>query len=182
MMLYLIRHPRPEIEAGICYGRTDLAVSDEAMQTALDSLTGRLPQALPLFTSPLQRCRRFARLLAHGMASSVLVVDERLAEMHFGHWEMQRWDAIPRAEIDAWAADPARFRPQGGESVLEAAARLRAFLNERRAADESAVVVCHAGSIRLLLACSEYASDAEAALAASRQRLDIPFGGLILLA
>ena len=43
--------------------------------------------------------------------------DARLAELDFGHWEMQSWDGIPRAEVDAWAADVAHYRPGGGESV-----------------------------------------------------------------
>ena len=43
--------------------------------------------------------------------------DERLREFDFGTWEGVRWDAIPRAELDAWAADFFHARPHGGESV-----------------------------------------------------------------
>ena len=30
MQLYLIRHPTPQVDAGICYGRTDLALAEHA--------------------------------------------------------------------------------------------------------------------------------------------------------
>ncbi|MDE2428526.1 MAG: histidine phosphatase family protein, partial [Burkholderiales bacterium] len=109
-------------------------------------LRGRWPDDVPVFSSPLQRCQRLARYFQPSPE-----IDARLAELDFGNWEMQRWDDIPRAEIDAWAADTVHYRPGGGENVLAMAERIIQFvatLRQRRI--HHAVLVCHAGSMRLL--------------------------------
>ena len=143
MILHLIRHPKPVVEAGICYGRLDLEAENAAAVAQL--LRADLPPDLPVWSSPLRRCLTLAEHL-HPAPQ----IDERLVEMDFGRWEGLRWDAVPRAELDAWAADVAGYAPPGGESPL---------LLQRRALDfvaglavPEAVVVTHAGVIRTLLA------------------------------
>jgi alpha-ribazole phosphatase len=143
VQLYLIRHPKPDIDAGICYGRSDLGVAEDPIARA-DALRALLPAAAPLYTSPLRRCVELARAL-----HAAPVVDDRLLEMDFGHWEMRRWTEIPRAEIDAWAADPIGFAPPGGESPAELRARVAALLGEL---PEVAVVVAHGGVLRAAVA------------------------------
>jgi len=143
MILHLIRHPKPVVEPGICYGRLDLAA--ENVVAVAQGLQAVLPPGLPVWSSPLRRCRELAEQLHPQPA-----FDERLAEMDFGHWEGRRWDDIPRHELDAWAADVAGYAPPGGESPL---------LLQRRALDfvagltvPEAVIVTHAGVIRTLQA------------------------------
>lgn len=143
MILHLIRHPKPRIEPGICYGRLDLAAEDVDL-VALD-LLARLPAGLPVWSSPLQRCRALAEEL-HAQPS----IDARLAEMNFGAWEGRAWDAIPRAEIDAWAADVAHYAPPGGESPIMLQQRALDFVAGLDVPE--AVIVTHAGVIRVLLA------------------------------
>ena len=146
MLLHLVRHPPPEVAPGICYGRLDLAAREVAAtaRRLRDELPTHLPD-LPLWTSPLRRCRELAAALHPAPRE-----DGRLMEMDFGAWEGQRWDAIPRAELDTWAADVAGFAPPGGESPLVLQARALAFVAELMAPE--AVVVTHAGVIRVLLA------------------------------
>ncbi|MDC8759865.1 histidine phosphatase family protein [Janthinobacterium fluminis] len=149
MRLILVRHPKPLVAPGLCYGRTDLAVAPDELARARDALAATLAPGLPLFSSPLRRCAE----LAAQLPCASLSVDARLAEIDFGNWEMRSWDDIPRAEVDAWAADVAHYRPGGGESVLQMAARVAAFhdeLAQRQTA--AALVVCHAGTMRLLAA------------------------------
>lgn len=143
MILHLIRHPRPRIAPGICYGRLDLAAEDIDL-VALD-LLARLPAGLPVWSSPLQRCRALAEEL-HAQPS----IDARLAEMNFGAWEGRAWDDIPRAEIDAWAADVAHYAPPGGESPIMLQQRALDFVAGLDVPE--AVIVTHAGVIRVLLA------------------------------
>ena len=100
MILHLVRHPKPAIAPGICYGQLD--ISAENVAAVATCLRDELPPGLPVWSSPLQRCRELASLL-HPMPK----IDDRLAEMNFGDWEGRPWDSIPRAEIDAWAADVA---------------------------------------------------------------------------
>lgn len=143
MILHLIRHPPPSIAPGICYGRLD--VSAEIPAAAIAALRAQLPSGLPVYSSPLRRCLD----LAHRLHPAP-VVDARLAEMDFGAWEGRSWDAIPRAELDAWAADIAGYAPPGGESPLQLQARVLDFVAGLSVPE--AVLVTHAGVIRMLLA------------------------------
>lgn len=149
MRLILIRHPRPLVAAGLCYGSTDLDVAPDELARAVAALAPRLPRDATLFSSPMRRCAELALRLPHAS----LAFDDRLVELDFGAWEMRAWDSIPRAEIDAWAAAAAHYRPGGGESVLAAAIRVAAFHTDLLQQEQAcAVVVCHAGSMRLLAA------------------------------
>lgn len=155
--LILIRHPRPAGGDGVCYGRLDLPPA-EPVTAAADRLRPLLAACgvdladhqTPLYSSPLQRCHRLAAAL-HPAPS----VDDRLAEMHFGAWEGQPWDQVPRAELDAWAADIRRYTPPGGESpeaVLARALDWVAEVSHQPVHRQAPVVaVSHAGPIRLLL-------------------------------
>jgi alpha-ribazole phosphatase len=177
MRLYLVRHPRPDAADGLCYGGSELAAP--ADDRLLAQLLAVLPRAVPLYTSPLKRCRDVATALAPLLGSGSPVCDARLAEMHFGAWEMQPWKDIPRSEIDAWAADLIRYRPGGGENVLEVAQRMQAFRDEMAMKEGEAIVICHAGTIRLLSA--RGASLEEAALSAAGQAHAIDYGSVTIV-
>lgn len=139
MRIYLIRHPLPDVAPDTCYGRTDLGLAEDPERHAT-SLRALLPPDVPIYSSPLTRCRRLAELLHEEPA-----FDERLAEIDFGDWEMKRWDDIDRALIDAWAADPFHFVPPGGEAVVALRARVAGCLADL---PDEAVLVTHAGVIK----------------------------------
>jgi alpha-ribazole phosphatase len=177
MRLYLVRHLQPTVAPDVCYGRSDLAVDPQLQSDALPGLRGQLPPDVPLFSSPLLRCAS----LAHDLSDQVRV-DARLAELDFGAWEMRSWDAIARAEIDAWAADVARYRPGGGESVADMALRIGAFYDDLMDAQiDAAVVVCHAGAIRLLAARARGLAPLAMAQEAAARPHAIGYGEVILL-
>ncbi|GAB3392767.1 alpha-ribazole phosphatase family protein [Massilia agri] len=178
MELVLVRHPQPEVAPGICYGRSDVAASPSAIAAVSQGLReAGLPGDLPVFASPLRRCAELSAQLG-----APVTFDARLAEMDFGAWEMQTWDAIPRAEVDAWSADLLHYRPGGGESVLDVARRVAAFFDALRQADHPrALLVCHAGSMRLLAALHAGGSIEEAALRAASEAHRIDYGGIIVL-
>jgi alpha-ribazole phosphatase len=143
MILHLIRHPRPLVDDGICYGQLDLAGENPAAAAA--QLRNQLPPGLPVWSSPLRRCAELAAAL-----HTQPFFDHRLAEMNFGNWEGRRWDCIPRHEIDAWAADVAGYVVPGGESALKVQQRALDFVAGLRVPE--AVIVTHAGVLRVLLA------------------------------
>ena len=150
MHLTLVRHTRPAVPEGVCYGMTDLDLAptfdDEAMR-----VLASLPDATRLVTSPLHRCRRLAERI--GAARGLIpIIDERIREFDFGRWESVRWDAIPRAELDAWAADFMHARPHGGESVHMLRERVESALADYRQSGDSHVVITHAGVIKAALA------------------------------
>ncbi|PTX02226.1 alpha-ribazole phosphatase [Pararhodobacter aggregans] len=150
MALILLRHTRPAVAEGTCYGRTDL---DLAPEFAADSLriAAELPDFRRILSSPLSRCHRLAQ--AVGAARGLPVtVDPRLTEMDFGLWETRPWAEIPRAEIDAWRDDFLQGRPHGGESVQDLYSRVQQALAEAAEGPVPALVVTHAGVIRAALA------------------------------
>ena len=179
MQLLLVRHPRPDIPAGYCYGRTDVPVPVAQIDLVHASLSAAgLPGGAAVYASPLQRCASLALRLDTASVS----FDSRLAEMDFGAWEMCAWDDIPRDEVDAWAADLQHYRPGGGESVLDVAHRVAAFLAQlRRARHPRALVICHAGTIRLLAALHDGGPVEQAALRAAQTPHRIGYGELLVL-
>ncbi|CAB3682451.1 hypothetical protein LMG24076_02500 [Trinickia soli] len=155
--LVLIRHPPPAIDASICYGRTDVPLAVDADESA-SAIAGRLaalgvPSPQQLTTSPLQRCAHLAGGLARHF-DCLVGVDARLQEIDFGAWEGQRWDAIDRAALDAWAADLRHARMHGGESVEQFEARVGGWLELWRATTTAPTshvhAVTHAGVMRMI--------------------------------
>jgi alpha-ribazole phosphatase len=156
MDLILIRHPAPAIDAGVCYGRTDVPLAGDALAARLGKLEAPRPHAL--WSSPLTRCASIAALLGQRFGCTQ-TLDARLQEIDFGAWESVRWDDIDRAELDAWAGDLQHARVHGGESVAQFDARVRAWFDacvgERFASfatPERAAchVVTHAGVMRVI--------------------------------
>ena len=149
MELSVVRHTRLEIDAGRCYGQSEIALAD-SYETELAAL--RLRLSLPyerVYSSPLQRCTRLANEFG-----DAINIDERLLEYDFGDWEMRRWDDIDSAELDAWMQDFVNRRVPNGENLVQMYARIDGFLQELRGQDlQRCLIVTHAGVIRCLWAC-----------------------------
>jgi alpha-ribazole phosphatase len=134
MDLILIRHPAVGVPTGICYGRSDVPLAADPsaeVQRCLNRI-GTLNLCDPVgavHASVLSRCTQIAAPLAAHF-NVAMQADPRLQEIDFGRWEMQAWDAIDRAEIDAWAQDLENVRTHGGESVAMLALRVGAWLEE----------------------------------------------------
>ena len=143
MRLYLIRHPQPQVAPGTCYGRTDLGLAEDPTDHAA-ALRALLPADAIIFSSPLTRCRLLAERL-----HPAPTFDDRLRELDFGDWEMQPWDKLDRALLDAWAAAPFHFEPPGGEAVSALYARVAEFL---AGLPNEAVLVAHAGVMKVCAA------------------------------
>lgn len=142
MQVFLIRHPRPLLDADVCYGQRDLAAEDPLPLAA--RLRELLPVGTPVISSPLQRARKLACAL-----HPAPTFDARLLEIDFGDWEGRRWDDIERQQLDAWAADVLHFAPPGGESVANLLARVVDFA--ATLAGERVALVSHSGVMRALL-------------------------------
>jgi alpha-ribazole phosphatase len=143
-----VRHARPLVDAGLCYGRQDVAADAAHTRETAVRLARALPPGAMLRTSPRTRCRALADALA-ALRPDLRpdAVDARLAEMDFGEWEGRRWDAIGAEALDAWTADFAHHRPGGGESVAAFMARVGGAFDALPAAADS-VWICHAGVAR----------------------------------
>ncbi len=125
MRVVLIRHPRPLIEPGICYGRLDIPSHPEALEMiARIAADPGLKGAGRVWSSPARRCRVLADAIAATLTVP-LTEDHRLQELDFGDWEGRRWDTVACADLDRWAAEPVTFAPPGGESGAELIVRIR---------------------------------------------------------
>lgn len=156
MSLILLRHTKPDVTEGTCYGRTDLDLGPDFDQHA-EALLATLPAFGRVVTSPLRRCRLLAERIA-ARRRLPLAVEPGFVEMDFGAWEGLRWDDVPREGLDAWAADFMDARPHGGESVAMLAARVVAAARAHLAPEGAVLVVTHMGPIRAALSWSEGAA------------------------
>ena len=151
LKLTLIRHTSLQIPAGICYGQSDIDVA-ESFADELATLSNKLrdTQFDMIFTSPLQRCSKLALALNKGD----VIQDERLKELHFGDWEMQAWDDIPRDYFDVWAQNYAKLAPPNGETFTQLQQRGLSFLEDtlQQYPKGNVAIVTHGGMIRAYLA------------------------------
>ena len=149
----MIRHTCPAIDKGICYGQSDLelAASFEEEKKAVLKL---LPSAIDrVYTSPLKRCVQLAEGIAGAGRTGKIVQDDRLKELHFGKWEMQKWDEIPRKELDMWGNNFLTAVVPGGESFQDLKKRLGEFWEETKRLQKGKRIgiVTHHGIIQALL-------------------------------
>lgn len=165
--LILMRHTTPAVAPGTCYGRTDLELANSFEAEAKAALAA-LPPPRRIVTSPLQRCRRLAEAAASAFGVAV-EVEDALIEMDFGAWEGRPWEALPRAELDAWAADFLDARPHGGECVRQMRDRVAPVL-AALAADDAVLAVTHAGILKV----AAHLQDLPDAW-----RHSVPFGGTL---
>jgi alpha-ribazole phosphatase len=151
MQLYLIRHTRPAVSQGVCYGQADVDVA-ETFVDEVQAIRTKIAHVAPVasYSSPLSRCARLASSLKLGMTQH----DARLMEMDFGEWELRAWDEIPRKQLDRWGDAYTHLAPPGGETFTELHHRVTEFLRElmARHRGQDVVVVTHAGVVRALLA------------------------------
>ncbi len=144
-VLCLIRHPPVAVPPGVCYGASDVPLAADPQPVA-DALRPGLPTDFRLVSSPASRCLDLAHMLAPAP-----LIDDRLTEIDFGDWELRRFDDLPRADIDRWAADAWGFHPPRGESADAMARRVRAaWLDFGAASPDSWVIVSHGGPLRVI--------------------------------
>jgi len=148
MEVYLIRHTTPDVEQGICYGQSDLALASSFEEEARGLLEA-LPTAInKVFTSPLKRCLQLAKKISCQTIKEV----PQLQEMNFGDWELKPWNAIPKAELNPWMEDFVHQQVPNGESMQQLAERVLNWYEELKSQElEKIAVVSHAGPIRIIL-------------------------------
>lgn len=150
MEVILVRHTSPDVPAGTCYGQTDVPLKDSFAAEAAATLEVLAMLGAPdaVFTSPLSRCVRLAEFCGYPDA----VRDNRLLEMNFGEWEMQRYEEIHDPYIQDWYEDYINLPVPGGESFTMQYQRVSAFLEELRQQPFRRVLIFAHGGV---LACAK---------------------------
>lgn len=149
MSIYLIRHTAVANASGLCYGTAEVPLTADFSAKAAEVRRALPARPWRVFSSPSERCTRLARLF-----DPAFVTDHRLRELHFGDWELKRWDDIPRDHFDVWSNDFVHRAPPGGETFAGLAERAEASLHEieKLFPTDNILCVTHAGVIRALLA------------------------------
>ena len=155
MDLYLIRHTRPQVLDGVCYGHADIDVAP-SFNEDFEILKNKLNAIKPagILSSPLQRCLKLADATATHLNSATVTQDSRLMELNFGDWELQPWSDIPQGIVGEWTEAHIRHTPPNGESYQDLHLRAKSFLEEvsEKHKDEAVIAFTHAGVIRALVA------------------------------
>lgn len=162
--LILLRHGQTEFNAGSrMQGQLDTVLSDlgrAQAEAAAEVLRKRHP--LLIVSSDLWRAYDTATVLAEHNGLPVRV-DTRLRETHLGDWQGLTHEEVDAAAPGARVAwrDNARWKPHGGESRVDVAARSEPLVAELVAgepawgsadADRPVVLVAHGGLIAALTA------------------------------
>lgn len=153
MAILLIRHPEVASKySGVCYGQSDVELGPEGLQSceAIAATVSRWPVTHVVHTG-LQRTRVLAESV--GRRAGVLPMCEpALQERNFGSWELRTWDDIYSDcgdDMSKMLSDPQNFRPGGGETTDELAARVCQWSREWTH-DGITVAVAHGGTIAAL--------------------------------
>jgi alpha-ribazole phosphatase len=145
MKIYLIRHTSVAVEPGVCYGQSDVDLQpsfEEEAATSRSRIEGLHFDRV--YTSPLSRCVRLATACGYPDAQR----DDRLKEINFGDWELQRFDEITDQTLEEWYKDYLNVRPPHGESFYDQLHRVSNFLDELRhiaGKDERILIFAHGG-------------------------------------
>jgi alpha-ribazole phosphatase len=158
--IYFLRHTEPLIEAGTCYGQLDCDVTgDYCQQLAKINKYFKEIDIDVIYSSPLLRCAKLAEDIAKTKKMLPVNYLDALKEIHFGDWEGQKWDDIPRHKIDEWNNNRLHFEFPNGESpwkftqrVLGAYSKIMIDLQCLDSQKTTLLVVIHAGVIRTMLA------------------------------
>jgi broad specificity phosphatase PhoE len=171
--IVLIRHAATAWSGRRYSGQSDpplSAAGRRAAETMAAELAASLPAGVRIISSPSQRARETAAILATAAAPAVLETDGRWMEAGFGGAEGLTFD-----EIEAWSAVLAARLAAGdveidwpdGETAAALYDRVAAAWAAIVATERPTVVVSHAGPIRVAVA-----------LATGRTPAEVPLPGL----
>jgi len=156
--IYFIRHGETDWNAHSRYqGQADVPMNAKGLTQARRNgrtLRTLLPDiaGFRFIASPLGRARRTMEIVREelGLVPHTYETDERLKELHYGHWQGQLAEHLPALDapgVEARARDTFRWRPNGGESYEDLMVRSVKWLTEM---DRNAVVAAHGGVGRVL--------------------------------
>jgi broad specificity phosphatase PhoE len=159
--ILLARHGETDdnIEPIRFQGFTDTPLNDTGRAQAAQ-LAERVANEgiVSLWSSDLSRASETAEIVGAriGLAPQL---DRRLREANRGRWEGHRFIDIQRQEPElfaAWRRAGEHWRFPGGESLREQLDRVVAAVEDvRRTGRLPALIVCHGGSIRVMLCASD---------------------------
>jgi probable phosphoglycerate mutase len=157
--LYFVRHGETDWNRAQRYqGQRDIPLNalgrEQAVgngRTLADAL-GEKAAGIDYVSSPLQRAWETMELMRAelGLPLKGYRTDDRLREIHYGHWEGELWNELPAKDPQGFAAreaDKWGWRPTGGESYRDLSDRVAEWLGEVK---RDVVIAAHGGVMRVL--------------------------------
>ena len=163
-VLYFVRHGETDFNiAHRLQGRYETSINARGREQAtrcagvlgdLFARERRKPADYAYVSSPLKRARETMELVraALGLNVAAYAVDDRLQEISYGDWEGLTLPEISARDPKLLAArehDKWGFRPPGGESYRDLAARVAAWY---ATVNRDTVIAAHGGTARALIA------------------------------
>jgi broad specificity phosphatase PhoE len=152
-IVHLVRHGTHAEVGRVLSGRSEIAL-DARGRAEAEALAARL-DALPLasiHSSPRRRARETAAPIAARKGLQVHIADA-LDEVDFGRFAGSAFaDLAGDADWQHWNAERATARCPGGETMAEAVARARDYIEKLPAEQTPALCVSHCDIIRGLVA------------------------------
>lgn len=151
-MIVLCRHGATDANLAGAF----LSTSDPPLSAAGREQCTRAAAALAsyaverVWSSPMRRCIESAEILA---PSAALEIEDALREIDFGAWNDKTLEEIAATDPAGLAErkrNPTAFRPAGGESFEDVAARIAPFAAALRAYRGDAMIVAHRGTLGVL--------------------------------
>lgn len=161
--VYFVRHGQTGWNAaGRFQGSQDIPLNDlgrsqavRAGELLVDILRNGShdPARIPFVSSPLGRARNTMELLrgALGVVPHDFSLDDRLREIHYGHWEGSTLAQMQQSHPDLFATrqrDKWGVPPPGGESYASVTLRVRDWYDSLL---QDTVAVSHGGTMRALM-------------------------------
>lgn len=143
----MVRHGPTHARSMVGWSDIPADLSDAA---ALARLSAYLPEAAPVISSDLSRAVDTASAIENGRHR--LPHDADLREIHFGDWELKRFDEVAATDpehIRAYWETPGDVAPPNGESWNAVCARVDGAVDRLLAAHggQDLIVVAHFGAI-----------------------------------
>jgi probable phosphoglycerate mutase len=157
--LYFVRHGETDWNrAGRYQGQRDIPLNATGRGQAarngrvLAELLAGTAASLDYVASPLLRARETMEIIRGELRllPPDYRTDDRLREIHYGHWEGRLWLELPQTDPNGHAArlaDPWNWQPAGGESYRMLSERVAHWLGDMT---NDAVVVSHGGVSKVL--------------------------------
>ncbi|GAB2661317.1 histidine phosphatase family protein [Vibrio panuliri] len=151
---YLLRHGKVSGEPAL-YGHTDVLVDEQTQQSICQALIDAEFTFDAIVASPLRRCADLASLLEKANPQWQVSYNQQLKEISFG-----LFDGIPFTELkEQWSVLDA-FWQQPAEHPLPQAETLEDFYTRVSqqwsklvaCAQSDTLIICHGGTIRMILA------------------------------
>lgn len=149
MKVFFVRHTSVNSDPKMCYGWTNVDVSENFLTEANRIKEILSDQKFVCYSSDLKRCVKLAEFL-----SDEVKFDSGLREINFGDWEGKNWDDIEKTLPDTKPDDFVNHKTPGGESFKDQSLRvLESWQNiiSSQNNDDTVVIVAHGGTIRIIL-------------------------------